>query len=150
MTIPQRPEPEQLAVPLLILLAQQQVYIQIKSTQKHLKLIAEMYDRCHQALLQYLKLLTVSLNTAEYAARMPSMPALKEEFGLDADVIMLVHRPLLRPLLTLAAVAPFASHAEGEGTEEEGQHMEVDGRAEEGEVEDGEHADMEEGEAQGG
>lgn len=155
-------------MPLLILLAQQQVYIQLKSTQKHLKLIAEMYDRCHLALLQYLKLLTVSLDTAAYAARMPSMPDLKTDYGLDADVAMLVHRPLLRPLLTLASVAPpFGPEddddenvagdedEEGGSEAEDGQRMEVDGvevrRVEEGEVEDGEHTEgKEEGEHAGG
>ncbi len=95
---------------------------------------------------------------------MPSMPSMKEEYGLDADVIMMAWRPLLRPLLTMARVTPtFAAHAgdeavgEGGGGKEDGEDGEVEmGEGEGGEgmeVEDGEHAgqdgEREEGEADG-
>jgi len=41
---------EQLALPLLIMLAQQRRYIAAQTDSPHLKLIAELYDKCQETL----------------------------------------------------------------------------------------------------
>jgi THO complex subunit 2 len=67
------PPAQHLAAPLLVLLAQQRKLITLQPQSTHLKLVAELYDKCHEATLQYAEFLRQALPTAEYAALLPSI-----------------------------------------------------------------------------
>lgn len=74
-TTTQAPETKQLALPLLILLAQQKRLITLQSGYSHLKLVAELYDSCQETLLQYIDFLQTAQTPTEYAAMLPSIQA---------------------------------------------------------------------------
>ena len=71
----QGPPREQLALPLLVLLAQQRRLLALDPPSPHLKLVAELYDKCAETLAQYSTFLRTSLPQAEYAALLPSLQA---------------------------------------------------------------------------
>jgi hypothetical protein len=64
---------QQLAVPMLVLLAQQRKLITLQPPSTHLKLVAELYDKCHEITLQYAELLRHALPRADYAALLPGI-----------------------------------------------------------------------------
>ena len=114
-----------LLLPLLILLAQQRKLIALHPPSKHLKLAAELVDKCEEVTMQYIEFLQKSLPEAEYIATMPSIEDLMMEYKIDPEIVLQIHRPMLRK------VAPCAL-SDGECQDEEGEiDTEHDG-AEEG------------------
>jgi len=104
------PEHDQLAIPLLILLAQQRKLITLQSQVSHLKLVAELYDRCQEVTVQYAEFLYKALPVADYAARLPSIKDLAIEYRIDPEIIFELHRPLIRNIVP--PPAPIAEEAE--------------------------------------
>ncbi|KAL4451471.1 hypothetical protein ABPG75_007133 [Micractinium tetrahymenae] len=137
---------ERLAMPLLVLLAQQRKLIVLQSQSTHLKLIAELYDKCQEVCTQYAEFLQHALPPEQYAALLPSMEELATEYRVDPELIFSLHRPLIRGVLPPAALAP--EHEEegeiaggpkaegaGKGAAADGAAaMEEDGQLEAGEV----------------
>lgn len=104
------PENDQLAMPLLILLAQQRKLITLQSQVSHLKLVAELYDRCQEVTVQYAEFLRKALPVADYAARLPSIKDLAIEYSLDPEIIFELHRPLIHGIMP--PPAPVEEEAE--------------------------------------
>eukprot|EP00887_Chlorella_sp_A99_P001761 scaffold19.g1761.t1 len=125
------PTPEQqLALPLLILLAQQRKLIVLQTQSPHLKLIAELYDKCHETCTQYAEFLQHALGAEEYARLLPSMAELaraREEGGeylIDPELVFELHRPVIRRLAPPpppATPAPAPAAAAAVDHEEEGE-----------------------------
>ena len=90
---------EQLLLPLLILLAQQKTLITLHPPSKHLKLAAELVDKCHEVTMQYVEFLQKSLSSSDYQALLPSMEELAVDYKIDAEIVMQLYRPLFRPIL---------------------------------------------------
>jgi THO complex subunit 2 len=103
-------EQDQLAMPLLILLAQQRKLITLQSQVSHLKLVAELYDRCQEVTVQYAEFLRKALPIADYAARLPSIKDLAIEYRIDPEIIFELHRPLIRGIIP--PPAPVQEEAE--------------------------------------
>jgi THO complex subunit 2 len=103
-------ENDQLVMPLLILLAQQRKLITLQSQVSHLKLVAELYDRCQEVTVQYAEFLRKALPLSEYAARLPSITDLAIEYSIDPEIIFELHRPLIRG--TMPPPAPVEEEAE--------------------------------------
>ncbi|KAG1660029.1 hypothetical protein FOA52_010014 [Chlamydomonas sp. UWO 241] len=103
----QRGRPERhLALPLLVLIAQQRHVIATQTESKHVKLIAEMYDRCQETCKQYIRFLQNALPEDEYARLLPPIDVQRREYGLDPEVVFTLYRPLLRRLLFLTCPLP--------------------------------------------
>ncbi|KAK9815918.1 hypothetical protein WJX72_011962 [[Myrmecia] bisecta] len=102
----QGPKEQQLALPLLILLAQQRHAIAIQMDSPHMKLIAELYDKCQETVLQYAQFLQGSLSPAAYAAFLPSIRQLSREYGIDNEVILLMWRSIIRRIKPPAETYP--------------------------------------------
>ncbi len=108
-------ETDQLVMPLLILLAQQRKLITLQSQVSHLKLVAELYDRCQEVTVQYAEFLRKALPLSEYAALLPSIKDLAIDYAIDPEIIFELHRPLIRGIMPPAA--PVEEEAEeGEAT----------------------------------
>ena len=90
---------DQLAVPLLILLAQQRKLITLQPQSSHLKLVAELYDRCQEVTVQYAEFLFKALPLEEYATMLPSIEDLANEYRIDPEIIFQLHRPLIRDVM---------------------------------------------------
>ncbi len=103
-------ENEQLVIPLLILLAQQRKLITLQSQVSHLKLVAELYDRCQEVTVQYAEFLRKALPLADYAARLPSIKNLGIEYSIDPEIIFELYRPLIRGIMP--PPAPVEEEAE--------------------------------------
>ncbi|PWZ01853.1 hypothetical protein BCV70DRAFT_150056, partial [Testicularia cyperi] len=86
-----------LAVPLLILIAQQRqacIHL-VPESEAHLKYLGNLYDSCQEVLLQYVEFLYNHLDTAEYAAQMPSLHDLCSRFGIEPAIAFYISRPKL-------------------------------------------------------
>ncbi|GAB4813521.1 hypothetical protein N2152v2_000567, partial [Parachlorella kessleri] len=97
----QGPREQQLALPLLILLAQQRKLITLTTQSSHLKLIAELYDKCQESshlkliaelydkcqevLTQYAEFLRHALPAADYQQLLPSLQGCSRAKG-GADI----------------------------------------------------------------
>ena len=103
-------ENDQLVIPLLILLAQQRKLITLQSQVSHLKLVAELYDRCQEVTVQYAEFLRKALPLADYAARLPSIKDLALEYSIDTEIIFELYRPLIRGIMP--PPAPVEEEAE--------------------------------------
>lgn len=97
------PPNDQLAVPLLILLAQQRKLITLQPQSSHLKLVAELYDRCQEVTVQFAEFLRKALTLEEYAALLPSIKDLATEYRIDPEIIFELHRPLIRDIMPPSA-----------------------------------------------
>lgn len=105
-------ENDRLLLPLLILLAQQRTLIILHPPSKHLKLAAELLDKCQEVTMQYIEFLQKSLSQPEYQAVLPSIEELVDEYKIDAEVILQLYRPIMR------TVKPYQ---EDEANDEEGE-----------------------------
>lgn len=93
------PKEQQLALPLLLLLAQQRKLITLNPPSSHLKLVAELYDKCQEATVQYAEFLRRALSPAEYADLMPSITDLAVEYRIDPEIIFELHRPMIKGII---------------------------------------------------
>ena len=92
------PPGHQLALPLLVLVAQQLDYTAIAAPSRHLKLVADLSDGVLTTALTYLEFLRRSVPAADYAAMLPPLPALLGDYGVRLEVAMAAYRPVLRAL----------------------------------------------------
>ena len=101
----QGPEKEQLLLPLLLLLAQQKTLITLHPPSKHLKLAAELVDKCQEVTMQYIEFLQKSLSSSEYQALLPSIEDLAVDYKIDPEIIMQLYRPILRKIKPFSGVS---------------------------------------------
>lgn len=85
-----------LLVPMLILIAQARNMILFQYETRHLKLIGMLYDQCQETLRQYLEFLEAATTPQQYAALVPTLPALALQYKLDASAAFDIFRPVLR------------------------------------------------------
>lgn len=110
-SLKQGSENNRLLLPLLILLAQQRTLIILHPPSKHLKLAAELLDKCQEVTMQYIEFLQKSLPPDEYQSMLPSIEDLVVDYQIDPEVVLQLYRPILRK------VKPY----DNEGNEEEGE-----------------------------
>jgi THO complex subunit 2 len=110
-SLKQGSENDRLLLPLLILLAQQRTLIILDPPSKHLKLAAELLDKCQEVTMQYIAFLQKSLMPEEYEEILPSIDDLVNEYKMDPEVVLQLYRPILRK------VKPY----ESEENDEEGE-----------------------------
>ncbi|KAM6495643.1 Transcription factor/nuclear export subunit protein 2 domain containing protein [Amanita muscaria] len=97
-----------LALPLLIQVAQQRQACVFKAPDTHLKSLASLYDTTHGVLLQYLELLTSPsvIPLEDYAKKvLPPIGELREMYGIGAPICMQIVRSVLQASLLKAALA---------------------------------------------
>ena len=100
-----------LAVPLFILLAQQRVAVATTTDSTHIKLIAELVDKTHDAASQFAAFLAKHVSpNALLTAGLPTLDALVVDYGVDPELAFDVWRPLL-PLVSEAGAAAAAKAA---------------------------------------
>ncbi|KAG1857214.1 transcription factor/nuclear export subunit protein 2-domain-containing protein [Suillus tomentosus] len=95
-----------LALPLLIQVAQQRQSCVFKAPDAHLKSLASLFDTTHGVLLQYLDLLTspAVILPKDYATRiLPSLADLGELYGIAPPICMQIIRPMLNATILSAA-----------------------------------------------
>ena len=86
----------QLAVPLLVLIAQQKQASIFTAETRHLKLLGELVDRCNEVFIQYSALLWAALQpSSHYVQVLPSMEKLHSDYGLPPEAVFHLYRPLL-------------------------------------------------------
>jgi THO complex subunit 2 len=105
---------DHLLLPLLILLAQQRKLIALHPPSKHLKLAAELVDKCEEVTMQYIEFLQKSLPETEYATTMPSIEELMMEYKIDPEIVLQIHRPMLRKVTPCALLNGDNQDEEGE------------------------------------
>ncbi|KAG2148090.1 transcription factor/nuclear export subunit protein 2-domain-containing protein [Suillus clintonianus] len=95
-----------LALALLIQVAQQRQSCVFKAPDAHLKSLASLFDTTHGVLLQYLDLLTspAVISPKDYATRiLPSLADLGELYGIAPPICMQIIRPMLNATILSAA-----------------------------------------------
>ncbi|KAI0254213.1 transcription factor/nuclear export subunit protein 2-domain-containing protein [Lactifluus subvellereus] len=98
----------QLALPLLVQVAQQRQSAVYKIPDAHLKSLASLYDTTHGVLLQYLELLTspAVIQSEDYAQKVvPALAELGEKYGICPSICMQIIRPILHSILLSTALA---------------------------------------------
>lgn len=110
-----------LALPLLILIAQQEDIVAINTESRHLKLIAELNDKCHETLFEYIEFLKGALSLEEYIQTLPPVNVLIREYGLRPEVAFALYRPIMRSLEHQMPSLAEDGEIQGEEGEEEGQ-----------------------------
>ena len=103
-----------LVVPLFLLIAQQRGACVFANDTPHLKVLSELYDRCHETLEQYAAFCVSSITPAEYAGLMPPVSELCSEYHLEPEVAFFICRPAIAHYDTPAAKkegAPTAAAA---------------------------------------
>ncbi len=112
---------QQLAVPLLVLIAQQKQASIFTAETRHLKLLGELVDRCNEVFIQYSALLWAALQpSSHYIQVLPSMEKLHSEFGLPPEAVFHLYRPLLPATVVArcgAAVGDGGGGGSGGGAE---------------------------------
>ncbi|KAI1430714.1 transcription factor/nuclear export subunit protein 2-domain-containing protein [Xylaria sp. CBS 124048] len=91
-----------MASQLLVNIAQyrQSAIYQVPEDEAHIKYLATVVDDSQQALVQYVELLRHNLSPEEFDARVPSIPVLMTDLGLDANLAFLIGRASLTYYLT--------------------------------------------------
>ncbi|KAI0421086.1 transcription factor/nuclear export subunit protein 2-domain-containing protein [Xylaria grammica] len=91
-----------MASQLLINMAQyrQLAIYQVPEDEAHIKYLATVIDDSQQALVQYMELLRHNLSAEEFDTRVPSIPSLMTDLGLDANLAFLIGRARLTYYLT--------------------------------------------------
>ncbi|KAI1152059.1 transcription factor/nuclear export subunit protein 2-domain-containing protein [Nemania diffusa] len=91
-----------MASQLLINMAQyrQSAIYQLPEDEAHIKYIATVVDDSQQALVQYMELLRHNLSAEDFDSRVPSIPALMTDLGLDANLAFMIGRASLTYYLT--------------------------------------------------
>ncbi|KAI2626175.1 transcription factor/nuclear export subunit protein 2-domain-containing protein [Xylaria nigripes] len=94
--------PKNMVSQLLVNIAQyrQSAIYQLPEEEAHIKYLATVIDDSQQALVQYIELLRHNLSAAEFDARVPSIPTLMTDLGLDANLAFLIGRASLTYYLT--------------------------------------------------
>ncbi|EFN50427.1 hypothetical protein CHLNCDRAFT_144612, partial [Chlorella variabilis] len=64
----------------------------------HLKLIAELYDKCQEVCTQYAEFLQHALGPVDYATLLPSMEDLATVYCIDPELIFSFYRPLIHSI----------------------------------------------------
>ncbi|KAK2503524.1 hypothetical protein MC885_006227 [Smutsia gigantea] len=84
-----------LALPLCLLMAQQRNRVIFQEGgEKHLKLVGNLYDQCHDTLVQFGGFLASNLSTEDYQKQVPSVDVLCNEFHIPHDVAFFLSRPM--------------------------------------------------------
>ncbi|KAI1342353.1 hypothetical protein F5Y15DRAFT_300268 [Xylariaceae sp. FL0016] len=78
----------------------QSAIYQLPESETHIKYLATVIDDSHQALVQYVDLLRSNLTPEEFDARVPGIPTLMADFGLDTNIAFMIGRDSLRYYLT--------------------------------------------------
>ncbi|XP_024388621.1 THO complex subunit 2 isoform X2 [Physcomitrium patens] len=95
-TLLSKDEPK-LAVPLLILIAQQRSFVVVTAEASYIKVVSEQFDRCHGTLLQYVEFLLSAVTPLyAYAQLIPSLEDLVQKYHLEAEVAFHIYRPIMR------------------------------------------------------
>ncbi|KAI6151770.1 transcription factor/nuclear export subunit protein 2-domain-containing protein [Pisolithus tinctorius] len=97
-----------LALPLLIQVAQQRQSCVFRAPDAHLKSLASLFDTIHGVLLQYLELLTSPsvITPEDYAKKiLPPLAELGELYGISAPICMQIIRPMLNHTLLKTALS---------------------------------------------
>ncbi|KAI1323198.1 hypothetical protein F5Y16DRAFT_352117 [Xylariaceae sp. FL0255] len=91
-----------LASQLLINIAQyrQTAIFQIPEGEAHIKFLATVIDDSQQALVQYLECLHHNLTAEEFDARVPNIPTLMADLGLDTNLAFMIGRASLTYYMT--------------------------------------------------
>ncbi|GAP92535.1 putative THO complex subunit 2 [Rosellinia necatrix] len=91
-----------IAPQLLINIAQyrQSAIYRVPDDEAHIKYLATVVDDSQQALVQYMELLRHNLSPEEFDTRVPSIPSLMTNLGLDANLAFLIGRASLTHYLT--------------------------------------------------
>ncbi|KAI0971522.1 transcription factor/nuclear export subunit protein 2-domain-containing protein [Xylaria arbuscula] len=91
-----------MASQLLVNMAQyrQSAIYQLPEDEAHIKYLATVIDGSQQALVQYIELLRHNLSAEEFDIRVPSIPSLMTDLGLDASLAFLIGRSSLTYYLT--------------------------------------------------
>jgi THO complex subunit 2 len=92
---------EDLAVPTLILIAQQLSAIVFDPTmaKANLKLVSELYDQCSETFGQFCAFMILHVKQKDYAARIPSVKELCLTYKLPAKVTFHLRRPIWKSLI---------------------------------------------------
>ncbi|KAJ8129156.1 hypothetical protein O1611_g4476 [Lasiodiplodia mahajangana] len=107
-----------MASQLLINMAQyrQSAIFQLPEDEAHIKYLATVVDDSQQALVQYMELLRHNLSAEDFDARVPSIPSLMTDLGLDANLAFLIGRASLTYYLTGPGdKVPVKQAVDGEG-----------------------------------
>jgi len=90
-----------LAIPLLLLIAQQRSCIVYNETESpHLKLVGKLYDQCQETLAQYGSYLFQVLSLEEISERLASIGSLLSESHINSDIAFFLYRPSVTAQLT--------------------------------------------------
>ena len=127
------PTEDHLAIPLLILLAQQRRLVTLQSSSDHLKTIAELFDRNQEVLVAYSEFLKKALTLEKYSEIIPSIKELNEEFGIEPEVIFDLHRPILKRNIKILSIKGTSVSPEKQGAETD-MEKKMDVENEEGEI----------------
>ena len=91
---------ENLAVPLVLLMAQQGNCVVYQETESdHLKLVGQLFDQCHDTLVQFGSFLASNLSQDDYTKRLPPFEQLLSEFHVNADIAFFLARPMFNHLI---------------------------------------------------
>ncbi|KAJ8122217.1 hypothetical protein ONZ43_g1530 [Nemania bipapillata] len=107
-----------MASQLLVNMAQyrQSAIYQLPEDEAHIKYLATVVDDSQQALVQYMELLRHNLSAEDFDSRVPSIPSLMTDLGLDANLAFLIGRASLTYYLTGAGdKMPVKQAVDGEG-----------------------------------
>ncbi|KAI1116881.1 transcription factor/nuclear export subunit protein 2-domain-containing protein [Nemania sp. NC0429] len=107
-----------MASQLLVNMAQyrQSAIYQLPEDEAHIKYLATVVDDSQQALVQYIELLRHNLSAEEFDSRVPSIPTLMTDLGLDANLAFLIGRASLTYYLTGPGdKVPVKQAVDGEG-----------------------------------
>ncbi|KAK3866040.1 hypothetical protein Pcinc_028398 [Petrolisthes cinctipes] len=89
-----------LAVPLLLLMAQQRSSVVYNQTESpHLKLVGKLYDQCQDTMVQFGSYLSQVVTIQELTDRLPTIGTLLSEYHINADVAFFLARPLFIHIL---------------------------------------------------
>jgi hypothetical protein len=93
------------------LLAQQRRLIAVQPGATHLKLVAEQLDKCHETTVQYAEFLRGALPSGEYGALLPPLGEMVVEYGIEPDLALELHRPLMRGVIPPGAAPQVQTKA---------------------------------------
>ncbi|XP_078433738.1 THO2 [Wolffia australiana] len=85
-----------LAVSLLLLMAQHRSMVVINADAPYIKVVSEQFDRCHGMLLQFVDFLSGAISPSGFAQMIPSLSDLVHQYHLDPEVAFLIYRPIMR------------------------------------------------------
>ena len=84
-----------LVVPLYLLIAQQRAACVFSVETSHLKVLGELYDRCHETLEQYAAFLFSTMPPNEYAELLPTVGDLCSKYNVEPEVAFFICRPAI-------------------------------------------------------